>query len=104
MAESQPPPFKLERYYAKYEFTVKYMLSCSDAEAISMKELLSFADDECQELWSNLSLSYTESAGHPLLREEAGKMHGMPASESLVIVPQEGIYIAMKVITDLCKK
>ena len=104
MVESQPPPFKLERYLHKYEANLKYLLSSSDAEVISMKELLSLADDECQQLWSNLSLGYTAATGQPLLRDEVGKIHGMHASESLILVPQEGIYIAMKVFTDLCKR
>ena len=53
------PPFILERYFAKYEFTVKYQLSTSDGEALSMSEVLAMADEECKALWENLLLSYT---------------------------------------------
>ena len=34
-------------------------------------------------------------SGHPLLRAEAAKLHGMEQEDILTIVPQEGIYIAM---------
>jgi len=38
-------PFKLERYFAKYEFSAPYLLSCSDCEALTLKEVLSIADE-----------------------------------------------------------
>ena len=62
--------FKIERYFAKYEFSADYLLSPSDCESLSMKEVLDMADEEGQQLWDNLKLGYTESPGHPLLREE----------------------------------
>ena len=36
--------FLLERYFAKYEFSVRHMLSASDCETISVRELLEGAD------------------------------------------------------------
>ncbi len=105
MSSLGPPAFKLERYFAKYEFTVKYMLSCSDPEPMSMGQLLKLADSECKALWDNLSLCYTESMGHPLLRREVTKLHnGMEVDDVLVIVPQEGIYLAMKALATYCKR
>lgn len=29
-------PFKLERYFARYEFSVKYLLSSSDCESLEL--------------------------------------------------------------------
>ena len=55
IAEVQPP-FKLERYFAEFEFNTRYLLSASDPESVTMKELLHFADEECKQLWNNLSL------------------------------------------------
>jgi aspartate/methionine/tyrosine aminotransferase len=92
-------PFKLERYFAKYEFSVKYLLSSSDCDGLSQNELLELADDETRYLWDNLTLGYTESLGHPLLREEISKLYqGINADDCLVIVPEEGIYIAINSI------
>lgn len=92
-------PFKLERYFAKYEFTVKYLLSSSDCDGLMQSDLLELADDETKKLWDNLSLGYTESLGHPLLREEISRLYqGINTDDCLVIVPEEGIFIAVNSI------
>ncbi len=92
-------PFKLERYFAQYEFSAPYLLSSSDCDGLPMRELLDMADAQCRGLWDNLALGYTESLGHPLLREEiAGLYRGIRAEEVLTIVPEEGIFIAMQSI------
>ena len=60
-------PFKLERFFAKYEFSTKYLLCSSDCEAWTIGEILaleSSAHDAFMQHW----LGYTESAGAPALR------------------------------------
>ncbi|RPI22184.1 MAG: aspartate aminotransferase, partial [Chloroflexota bacterium] len=54
-------PFKLERYFAKYEFSAPYLLSASDCESLRLNEVLEMADDESLAEWQRLSLGYTES-------------------------------------------
>lgn len=94
-------PFKLERYFARYEFSAPYLLSCSDCEPLTMEELLSLSDQETSTLWKQLSLGYTEAQGHPLLREEISKFYAsIKANEVLVLTPQEGIFIAMNVLLE----
>ncbi|MDX1284831.1 MAG: aminotransferase class I/II-fold pyridoxal phosphate-dependent enzyme, partial [Draconibacterium sp.] len=89
-------PFKLERYFAKYEFTVKYLLSCSDCEPLLLSEVLEMADTESLKLWENLKLAYTESSGHPLLKEEITKLYAAIEPKNLnVMVPEEAIFVAM---------
>jgi aspartate/methionine/tyrosine aminotransferase len=89
-------PFELERYFAKYEFSSRYLLSCSDCESLAMSELLAMADEETTRLWEKLKLGYTESAGHPLLREVIAEMYkGIEARDTLVVVPEEGIFLLM---------
>lgn len=89
-------PFKLERYFAKYEFSAPYLLSCSDCEALTKKELLEMADEKSLKLWNDLKLGYTESQGHPILREEVTKLYqNINPEQVLVITPEEGIFIAM---------
>ena len=62
-------PFKLERYFAKYEFNTEYILCSSDCEAMSIADLLSLdadpagAGEKFQHVW----LGYTESTGSPAL-------------------------------------
>ena len=95
----QIKPFKLERYFAKYEFAAKYLLSSSDCEPLMMAELLDYAADEQRALWDGLWLGYTESQGHPLLLETiAGLYDNINASDVIEVVPEEGILIAMNTL------
>ena len=92
-------PFVLERYFAKHEFSAPYLLSCSDAEPLTLKELLGMADDETSALWEDLSLGYTESQGHPLLLGEIAALYNGLSPENIVeVVPEEGIFIAMNIL------
>lgn len=38
--------FKLEEYLARYEFSAKYLLCCSDAESFAMSEIVDMASIE----------------------------------------------------------
>ena len=90
-------PFELERYFSKYEFSVSHLLSNSDCEPYSLSDLLDTADSETKAMWSNLKLAYTQSQGNPtLLNEIAALYDGISPSEILQIIPEEGIYIAMR--------
>ncbi len=90
------PPFELERYFARYEFSARYLLSSSDCEAMAMQDLLDMADDSTRSLWEDLKLGYTESAGHPLLRQAiSGTYPGLHSDDTLVVTPEEGIFLAM---------
>ncbi len=92
-------PFKLERYFAQYEFSVKYLLSSSDCGGWLLSDLLQLADGETRRLWNDLALGYTESLGHPLLREEIASLYqGIAARDCLVVVPEEGIFLAVNAI------
>lgn len=90
-------PFKLERYFARYEFKVRYLLSASDCEAVSQSDLLALADDDARQRWDRLRLGYTESQGDPGLRSAIASQYTTVAPEDVqVVVPEEGIYIAMR--------
>jgi aspartate/methionine/tyrosine aminotransferase len=94
-------PFALERYFAKHEFTARHLLSCSDCEPLSLAELLAMADAETEKLWRELRLGYTESAGHPLLREEiAGLYPELGADGVLVAAPEEAIFLFMQAVLE----
>lgn len=97
----KPGRFELERYFSRYEFSVRHLLSSSDCESLPMAELVSWADDECRELWESLRLGYTESSGLPLLRREiAGLYSGLTADDVLEVVPEEGIFLAMNALLE----
>lgn len=92
------PDFRLESYFAEWEFTARYHLTASDAQTISVRELLALADDDGRERWENLSLGYTESRGMPELREAIAATYESltaddilcfaGAEEALYLVPQ----------------
>ncbi len=89
-------PFKLERYFAKYEFKTKYLLSPSDCESFSLRELLVMADAEALALWDQLRLGYTESPGHPTLRARVARQYQTITPDAVVIAaPEEAILIAL---------
>jgi aspartate/methionine/tyrosine aminotransferase len=89
-------PFMLERYFARYEFSAKYLLSSSDCDGLSQKKLLSMADPEMKSAWESLTLGYTESLGHPLLRAEAARLYsGINPEDILITAPEEGIFLAL---------
>jgi aspartate/methionine/tyrosine aminotransferase len=89
-------PFKLERFFAQYEFNVRYLLCASDIESLALGDLLEMASPESLPLWRDLRLGYTESAGHPLLRDEVARLYArVPAEQVVIAAPEEAIYVAM---------
>jgi aspartate/methionine/tyrosine aminotransferase len=95
-------PFKLEQYFERYEFSVPYLLSSSDAETWRLDDLLALADDELRELWSSLALGYTEVRGHPLLREAIASLYEHVAAEDVVVfaAAQEPIFALSSVAVE----
>lgn len=92
-------PFKLERFFAKHEFSSKYLFSSSDCDGFGIKDVLSFASGEERQLWDDLTLGYTESQGLPALREEISSLYTtINADQILVLAPEEGIFIALNCI------
>ncbi|KAF8060622.1 vioD [Scenedesmus sp. PABB004] len=98
-APRAPRPFKLERFFAKYEFAAPHLMCCSDCEPLPMAELLAAADADSLARWSSLRLAYTESQGLPALREAiAGLYEGVLPEQVVVCVPEEGIYLTMRAL------
>lgn len=96
------PDFKLEEFWKKYEFTSPYLLCCSDAETWTLQELLDLADPDSKTLWQSLTLGYTQSPGHPILREEIAKLYSSVKSNDILTFAgaEEGIYCAMRVLIE----
>lgn len=94
------PQFKLEEYFAKYEFAAPFMMGSSDPETHTLTELVSMADEECLSLWNNLRFAYTETHGLPLLREEIRKLYNTQDKDNILVFAgaEEAIYITMQVM------
>lgn len=70
-------PFALERFFAKHEFSAKYLLCSSDCESFPVRELLAMDEGSIDRLL-DLRLGYTETRGAPSLRKAiAGHYAGL---------------------------
>ncbi|MEM7369694.1 MAG: aminotransferase class I/II-fold pyridoxal phosphate-dependent enzyme [Bacteroidota bacterium] len=88
--------FKLERYFAKYEFTTRYLLSCSDCDGYPLSYVLDQATTKERNLWDKLTLGYTESEGNIHLREAISDQYtSISPSEIVVASPGELNFILM---------
>ena len=95
----QIAPFKLEQYFAKHEFTAKYMLSSSDCDGFPMDHILKQATEDELHLWNNLTLGYTEGLGSLFLREAICKFYKKAKPENVMVAsPGELSFILMNVL------
>src|SRR5512133_2217649 len=90
------PPFKLERYFARYEFRTEYLLCSSDCEAMSIADLLAFEPDAAEK-FQNVWLGYTESQGSPALRAEICKLYETIQPDEILVYAgaEEAIFVFM---------
>ena len=91
--------FAIERYFAKYEFNAKYMLSSSDCDGFSIAEVLSLASEVEKKDWLNLKLGYTETRGSIPLRKAIQKHYqNIELDEIIVTSPGEANFVLMNVL------
>lgn len=76
--------FLLERYFAKHEFSAPYILCASDCESMALEELLAMEADARDQFYS-LWLGYTESLGHPELRQAVTALYEKVAAEQVLV-------------------
>jgi aspartate/methionine/tyrosine aminotransferase len=91
-------PFKLERYFAKHEFSAPYLLCSSDCESMNLRDLLAL-EHGAAERFESLWLGYTESLGDPELRQVISDMYeNLTANQILVHTgAEEAIFNFMNV-------
>jgi len=92
-------PFKLERYFAKYEFKAEYLLCSSDCEAMSIADLLSLEESAAEKL-QHIWLGYTESQGSLALRNEISKVYATIQPEEILVHTgaEEAIFLFMQAV------
>ncbi len=97
----QISPFILEQYFAKHEFTAKYMLSSSDCDGFPMEYILAHATEKELEMWKNLTLGYTEGMGSRFLRESVCRFYKKAKPENVLVAsPGELSFILMNVLME----
>lgn len=92
--------FALEVYFSKWEFAAKYHLTASDAQSMTVSQLLSHASAEDRERFDNLHLGYTKTFGAEPLLEQIVRTYEAIATDQLLCFAgaEEGIYVAMRVL------
>ena len=87
-------PFRIERYYARHEFTTRYMLSSSDCESRPIADLLELEPDAHARLLATWC-GYTESAGAPELREAIAGLYERIDPDEVIVTScaEEGIFL-----------
>ena len=87
-------PFRIERYYARYEFTTRYMLSSSDCESRTIESLLELEPDAHARLLSTWC-GYTESPGAPELRAVIAGLYEQIDPDEVIVTScaEEGIFL-----------
>lgn len=90
------PDFKLEAYFSRWEFSARYHLTASDAQSMSLRELLDMADPADAAAFDASWLGYTETYGASDLREAIAATYDRQAANNVLCFAgaEEGIYIA----------
>lgn len=88
--------FKLERFFAKYEFSAPYILCSSDPQSLTIEELLALEENSLEGLKKHY-LGYTETKGSPKLREEISKLYENIYDNEILVHSggEEGIFLFM---------
>ncbi len=94
-------PFRLEQFFAQYEFTAPYLLCCSDCESLSVGDLLKLEQNAHEEL-SSLWLGYTEAIGSPELRTQIASLYQNISSAQILVHAgaEEAIFNFMNVVLE----
>ncbi len=87
-------PFRIERYYAQYEFTTRYLLSSSDCESRTIAFLVELEPDAHSRLLDTWC-SYTESPGAPELRRAIAALYERVDPDEVIVTScaEEGIFL-----------
>jgi aspartate/methionine/tyrosine aminotransferase len=87
-------PFRIEHYFAKHEFSAKYLLASSDAESQTVRDVLALepgAHEKFLEQWCG----YTEAPGAPQLREAIAGIYKRIQPDDVLVLScaEEGILV-----------
>lgn len=96
------PDFRLETYFSRWEFAARHHLTASDAQSMSLSELLALASPEDRHAFEHLHLGYTQTYGAPALRDAIADLYSGRDADDVVCFAgaEEGIYIAMRVLLE----
>lgn len=93
--------FETEHFFARYEFNTPHQLCNSDCESVSIAELLTLAGRTLEQFGQE-RLIYSDSQGHPRLRESIAAMYSRIRPDDVLVLgtPIEGIYLAARALLE----
>jgi len=100
MTKMRLPDFALETYFAKWEFTAEHHLTASDAEAMTISELLDLCGADADKFLGT-HLGYTPTWGTDDLREALATEYSLQPQHMLAFAGAgEGLFWAMQLFTE----
>jgi aspartate/methionine/tyrosine aminotransferase len=90
--------FRLEEYMGEWEFKVRYHLTASDAQSMTIGELLALGDEADREGLLRLPLSYIETWGSPELREAVADTYEQVDEDHVLALAgaEEGLFWSLQ--------
>jgi aspartate/methionine/tyrosine aminotransferase len=94
--------FRLEVHLGKWEFAARWHMTASDAESMTLSDLLALANAEDRREWDELPLRYVEPRGTEALRAAIARTYARCAPEDVLCFAgaEEGLYCAMHAILE----
>jgi aspartate/methionine/tyrosine aminotransferase len=95
------PDFRLEMFFARWEFAARFNLTASDAQTLTVSELLALGTDEQREAFDQLALTYTPTWGGLELREAIAATYDRVADEHVLAFAgaEEAMFWALQELT-----
>jgi aspartate/methionine/tyrosine aminotransferase len=100
VAQALKRDFALEIYFAQWEFRARYHMTASDAESLTLGELLAYASEDDRAAFEHARLGYSETFGAPDLRAAIAGTYDTAVPEDILCFAgaEEGLYAAMRVL------
>lgn len=94
------PDFALEVYLGQHEFTAQHHLTASDAESLTLNELLAHGNDDDRRAFGELSLGYTPTWGGDDLRTAIASTYDALDDSNVLVCSgaQEAMFWAMQML------
>jgi len=94
--------FELEVYFSEWEFKAKHHMTASDAESMSLNDLLQMATSEDRASFHDCWLGYTQTWGDTELCDLISATYDRLSRQHVLCFAgaEEGIYAAMRVLLD----
>ena len=92
------PDFHLEVYFSRWEFAARYVLTASDAESMSLAELLALGTEEDQAAFGRMGLGYVPTWGGDALRQAVAATYDTLRPEDVLAYAgaEEGLFWLMQ--------